>query len=186
MNTTFRLGRVGVVTLLLGAAAAMPALAHHSFAIFNMEQTRVFTGVVTRINPDANHLQIFFVPMNDERKGVLRSEDGKPMVWAVEMAGSAQAATQGISVNSLPPGTYISVALHPLRSGEAAGSRAETGNADDILGAATRTAFLPATIQDRRHVETFARFDERADTFRAAQLVRSNREKVCTERIDIA
>jgi hypothetical protein len=127
MNTIFRLGRVGVVTLLLGAAAAMPALAHHSFAIFNMEQTRVFTGVVTRINPDANHLQIFFVPMNDERKGVLRSEDGKPMVWAVEMAGSAQAATQGISVNSLPPGTYISVALHPLRSGEAAGSRAETG-----------------------------------------------------------
>ena len=106
MNTTSRFRRISVAALLIGAAAAMPALAHHSFAIFNMEQTRVFTGVVTRINPDANHLQIFFAPMNEERKGVLRSEDGKPVVWAVEMAGSAQAAIQGVSVSSLPPGTY--------------------------------------------------------------------------------
>lgn len=127
MNSTPRARRITLTALLVAAAAAMPALAHHSFAIFNMEQTKVFTGVVTRINPDANHLQIFFAPMNDERKGVVRSADGKPVVWAVEMAGSAQAATQGISVSSLPPGTYISVALHPLRSGEPAGSRAETG-----------------------------------------------------------
>lgn len=127
MNSTPRARRITLTALLLATAAAMPALAHHSFAIFNMEQTKVFTGVVTRINPDANHLQIFFAPMNDERKGVVRSTDGKPVVWAVEMAGSAQAATQGISVSSLPPGTYISVALHPLRSGEPAGSRAETG-----------------------------------------------------------
>lgn len=127
MNSTPRARRLTLSALLLATAAAMPALAHHSFAIFNMEQTRVFTGVVTRINPDANHLQIFFAPMNDERKGVVRSADGKPVVWAVEMAGSAQAATQGISVSSLPPGTYISVALHPLRSGEPAGSRAEGG-----------------------------------------------------------
>lgn len=127
MNSTPRARRITLTALLLATAAAMPALAHHSFAIFNMEQTKVFTGVVTRINPDANHLQIFFAPMNDERKGVVRSADGKPVVWAVEMAGSAQAATQGISVSSLPPGTYISVALHPLRSGEPAGSRAEGG-----------------------------------------------------------
>lgn len=127
MNSTPRARRITLTALLVAAAAAVPALAHHSFAIFNMEQTKVFTGVVTRINPDANHLQIFFAPMNDERKGVVRSADGKPVVWAVEMAGSAQAATQGISVSSLPPGTYISVALHPLRSGEPAGSRAETG-----------------------------------------------------------
>jgi hypothetical protein len=126
MSATSRFLPSRVAALLLGAVT-LPALAHHSFAIFNMAQTKVFTGVVTRINPDANHLQIFFAPMNEERKGVVRAEDGKPVVWAVEMAGSAQAATQGISVNSLPPGTYISVALHPLRSGEAAGSRAETG-----------------------------------------------------------
>ena len=60
----------GIVCVLLVLAASTPAVAHHSFSIFNMEQTKVLTGVVTRVNPDANHLQVFFAPMNDERKGV--------------------------------------------------------------------------------------------------------------------
>jgi len=61
--------------------------------------------------------------MNAERKNVERGPDGKPLIWAVEMAGSAAAAAQGISVNSFPPGTIFSVGMHPLRSGEQAGSR---------------------------------------------------------------
>lgn len=105
------------------ALAAVAAGAHHSFSIYNNEVTKVVTGVVTRVNPDANHLQIFFAPMNAERKNVDRGPDGKPLVWAVEMAGSAQAATDGISVNSFPPGTIFSAGMHPLRSGENAGSR---------------------------------------------------------------
>lgn len=111
-----------------GIAATAPALAHHSFALYNMEQTLTFTGVVTRVNPDANHLQIFFAPMNDERKNVERDADGKPVVWAVEMTGSAQAAADGISVGSFPPGTIFSVAMHPLRSGEKAGARVNPGS----------------------------------------------------------
>jgi hypothetical protein len=115
----------GAVTAAL--IVAVPALAHHSFAQYNMEQTKVFTGVVTRVNPDANHLQIFFAPMNEERKNVLRDSDGKPVIWAVEMGGSAQSAQEGISVNSFPPGTIFSVAMHPLRSGGPAGSRVNPG-----------------------------------------------------------
>jgi hypothetical protein len=105
------------------SAAVSPVIAHHSFSIYNAEVTKVYTGVVTRVNPDANHLQIFFAPMNAERKNVERGPDGKPLIWAVEMAGSAAAAAQGISVNSFPPGTIFSVGMHPLRSGEQAGSR---------------------------------------------------------------
>ncbi len=117
--------KVGSVIAALGTAAiAVPAFAHHSFSIFDAEQTKTFTGVVTRVNPDANHLQIFFAPMNQERKNVERSADGKPIVWAVEMAGSAQSAKDGISVNSFPPGTIFSVSLHPLRNGDPAGARA--------------------------------------------------------------
>ena len=100
-------GRAVVAAGVLAAMSAVPAAAHHSFSIFNMEQTQMLTGVVTRVNPDANHLQVFFAPMNDERKNVLRGEDGKPMIWAVEMAGSAQSAADGISVNALPPGTIM-------------------------------------------------------------------------------
>jgi hypothetical protein len=112
---------VAVVTV------AVPTYAHHSFAAYDMDKVKIYTGVVTRINPDANHLQIFFAPMNDERKNVVRGEDGKPVIWAVEMSGSAQAAKEGISVNSFPPGTIFSVGLHPLRDGQHAGTRGRTG-----------------------------------------------------------
>lgn len=112
----------GLITATL-AAATVPVFAHHSFSIFDASQTKTFTGVVTRVNPDANHLQIFFAPMNDERKNVERDADGKPVVWAVEMAGSAASAQSGISVSAFPAGTIFTVSLHPLRSGEPAGAR---------------------------------------------------------------
>jgi hypothetical protein len=120
-------GVFGAAALAATLGFAVPALAHHSFAIFDGEVTKVFTGVVTRVNPDANHLQIFFAPMNDERKNVERGADGKPIVWAVEMAGSAQSANDGISVSTFAPGTIFSVGLHPLRSGQPAGSREGLG-----------------------------------------------------------
>jgi len=115
----------GAVALTLGLIA--PLQAHHSFAAYDMEKITILTGVVVRVNPDANHLQIFFAPMNDERKNVLRDADNKPVIWAVEMGGSAQSAQEGISVNSFPPGTIFSVAMHPLRSGGPAGSRVNPG-----------------------------------------------------------
>jgi hypothetical protein len=122
MKNQFRFNPRVAVALALVAAPAF-TLAHHSFAIYNSDVTKVFTGVVTRINPDANHLQIFFAPMNAERTNVERGADGKPVIWAVEMGGSAQAATEGVSVATFQPGTIFSVGMHPLRSGESAGSR---------------------------------------------------------------
>jgi hypothetical protein len=119
------LGKAGVIAAACAvfAGAVTPAVAHHSFSIFNNDETHVFTGVVTRVNPDANHLQIFFAVMNEERKNVMRDENGDPIVWAVEMAGSAASAEQGISVNAFPAGTVFSVGLHPLRNGDPAGHR---------------------------------------------------------------
>ena len=125
-STLWRRIRSTALPAALGLALATPALAHHSFAIFDAEKTAIYTGVVVRVNPDANHLQIFFAVMNDERKNVIRGDDGKPVIWAVEMAGSAQAAADGISVNSFPAGTVFSVGLHPLRNGDPAGDRGES------------------------------------------------------------
>jgi hypothetical protein len=116
-----------IAVLALALVVAMPAWAHHSFSAYNMDVTKVFTGVVTRVNPDANHLQIFFAPMNDERKNVLRDGEGKPVIWAVEMGGSAQMAREGVTVASFPPGTIFSIGLHPLRDGQPAGTRGPAG-----------------------------------------------------------
>ena len=123
MNTQSRAGRMagGVIAAIVVLAASVGA--HHSFAMYDTKITKVLTGVVTRIDPSVNHLQIFFAPMNAERKNVERDAAGKPIVWSVEMEGSAQMARQGVSVNSFPPGTVFSVGLHPLRNGQPAGAR---------------------------------------------------------------
>jgi hypothetical protein len=107
--------------------AAVPALAHHSFGSYNLTVTHVVTGVVTRVNPDANHLQIFFAPMAENRKNVLRDSQGNPVIWAVEMGGSAQMAREGVTVDSFPPGTIFSIGLHPLRTSNSVGTRGMSG-----------------------------------------------------------
>lgn len=123
MRKLVALPAVGLAVSMSTGAAVTPARSHHSFAMFDDTKTYVFTGVVVRINPDANHLQIYFAPLNEERKSVLRDEAGKPIIWAVEMAGSAEVAREGVTVNDFKPGTIVSVGLHPLRSGERAGDR---------------------------------------------------------------
>ncbi len=116
---------VSILSSLLIATVmlATPIQAHHSFAMFDMRFTKVFTGVVTRIDPAPNHLTIFFSPMNEERTNVERDENGESVKWAVGMGGSAQMAREGVSVNSFPRGTIFSVGVHPLRDGGLAGAR---------------------------------------------------------------
>lgn len=122
-----RVGKVfrarGVAGVMAALFIAVPAYSHHSFAMYDQREVLVFTGVVTRVNPDANHLQIYFVPMNEARDDVFRGEDGEPVVWGVEMDRAAASARVGITVNSFPPGTIFSVGLNPLRTGEHFGGR---------------------------------------------------------------
>lgn len=119
--------RIGIAlaAAALGGAVmlSLPAKAHHSFAMYDARKMLVFTGVVTRIDPAPNHLQVFFAPMNEDRTNVMRDENDEPIVWSVEMAGSAAMARRGVSVNSFPRGTVFSVAMHPLRNGEPGGTR---------------------------------------------------------------
>ena len=116
-------GGLVAATLTAATVVAVPVYAHHSFSIFDASQTKTFTGVVTRVNPDANHLQIFFAPMNEERKNVERGADGKPDRVGRRDGGLRASAQQGISVSAFPAGTIFTVSLHPLRSGEPAGAR---------------------------------------------------------------
>jgi hypothetical protein len=83
----------------------------------------VLTGVVVSINPDPSHLQLLFVPLNDQRTALVRDEKDERIVWNVEMEGSAASAREGITASNFARGTVISVGLNPLRNGEPGGSR---------------------------------------------------------------
>ena len=101
--------------------------AHHSFAMYDLNKTYAMTGVVVRVDPNPNHLQIFFAPLNEARDQVIRDNKNQPVVWAVEMEAAGVAAREGITVNNFPRGTIMSVGLHPLRSGLPAGGRGKNG-----------------------------------------------------------
>jgi hypothetical protein len=83
----------------------------------------VFTGVVDSINPDASHLQINFVPLDENRAALVRDTAGNRVTWSVEMEGAAASAREGISISTFPRGTVFSVGLTPLRNGEPGGAR---------------------------------------------------------------
>jgi hypothetical protein len=107
--------------LSLGVLVA-PAIAHHSFAMYDQTKVVTLTGVMTRFVAQANHAEIHFVPLGPDGKP-LRGSDGKPITWGVEMAGAAAVANQGITVAAFPAGTIFSVRLNPLRDGSNFGSR---------------------------------------------------------------
>ena len=112
------------ITLTIGLLAllAAPALAHHSFAMYDMTQTKSATGKLIRFIPGANHAQLHFELIDPDGKTVMR--DGKPSVMGVEMASAAQLARQGVTVDEFPLGTIITVAYHPLRDGKPLGALA--------------------------------------------------------------
>ena len=113
--------KTGLVASLV-AMLAVPALAHHSFAMYDMTQTNTATGKLIRFVPGANHAQLFFEMMDADGKTMMR--EGKPAVMGVETGSAAQLARQGVTVDGFPLGTIITVAYHPLRDGRPLGALA--------------------------------------------------------------
>jgi Family of unknown function (DUF6152) len=99
-----------------------PALAHHSFAMYDQTKTDVLTGVAYQFVAQANHAEIHFYLIGPDGK-LAKDKDGKNVDWGVEMAGAAAVAAQGITAASFPLGTIFSVKLNPLRDGSNFGSR---------------------------------------------------------------
>ena len=124
-TTTSRRRAASLTFAALAALASQTLAAHHSFAMYDQSIKYVFTGVVERINPDGSHLQIVFVPLNEQRDALVRDASGKPASWLVEMGGSAAVAREGITVDGIPRGTVFSVGLVPLRNGQRGGARGE-------------------------------------------------------------
>ncbi|MGD8323636.1 MAG: DUF6152 family protein [Gammaproteobacteria bacterium] len=121
------------VAVLGAALLAVPVAAHHSFAMYDRSQIVVFTGVVSGIDPNTNHLMVNFAPMNDARDGVLRDADGNPIIWALEMQAASAVASYGITKTGFPPGTIFSGAIHPARNGDRTATQYMGDRSDRVL-----------------------------------------------------
>ena len=125
MNIRPSTASCALAMIALVAACTIGARAHHSLAMYDLKRTYVLTGVIVRVDPNPNHLQLFVSPLNDARDQVLKDARKEPVVWAIELDAAGTAAREGVTVNTFPRGTIVSVGLHPLRTSQPAGARSK-------------------------------------------------------------
>jgi hypothetical protein len=117
-----RYAPLGAALVIMSAGViATPALAHHSFAMYDQTKTQTMTGKLTRFIPGGNHAQLIFEVLDADGKPT-PGPNGKPLQWGVETASAAALSRQGVTVASFPPGTIFTVTLHPLRDGRPFGA----------------------------------------------------------------
>jgi len=105
-----------VVSVLLGAGAAMPALAHHSFAAeFDITKPIQLHGEVIKMVFTNPHSYIYLK---------VKTDDGEMQEWAIEGGAPNALIRRGWNRDSLPAGTEITVVGYRSRDG---GLRASGG-----------------------------------------------------------
>jgi Family of unknown function (DUF6152) len=102
------LGLAGVAV----AMSAMPAFAHHSFAMFDAATVKTVEGTVKDFQWTNPHSWILLTVDNAA---------GQPEQWAIEMGGPQGLARQGWAPKTLRPGMKVKTVIHPLRDGSNGG-----------------------------------------------------------------
>src|SRR5215467_4196032 len=99
----------GIATL---AVYAIPAVAHHSFAMFDAAKTVTLEGSVKEFQWTNPHAWIMLNVSNQQ---------GQADVWAIELNGPSGLIRDGWKPKTLTPGMSVSVTIHPLRDGSNGG-----------------------------------------------------------------
>jgi hypothetical protein len=102
---------LGLVAIAVTALAA-PALAHHSFAMFDADKTVTMTGVVKEFEWTNPHVWL---------RVMVEDQAGMPRQWALEMGAPGQQARVGWHPDSVKPGDKVTVTIHPLKDGSRGG-----------------------------------------------------------------
>jgi Family of unknown function (DUF6152) len=89
------------------AVYAIPAVAHHSFAMFDANATTNLEGTVKEFQWTNPHAWIMLTV----------NKDGQDQQWAIEMNGPAGLARLGWRPKTLTPGMPVKMQIHPLRDG---------------------------------------------------------------------
>lgn len=97
--------------MLIAGAAAIPASAHHSFAMFDQKKLMTLDGTVAEFQWTNPHAFIeLAVPVG-----------GKMQRWAIELNSPNNLKRQGWRRNSLKRGDHVEVRVAPLRDGKQGG-----------------------------------------------------------------
>jgi hypothetical protein len=130
--------RAGLAGIALAVASGAPALAHHSFAMFDMSQEKSVTGTVSDFQWTNPHSWIWL-----EVPTASGSEQ-----WGVEGMSPNFLERRGWSKNTLKVGDKVTVVIHPVKNGGKGGSFVRItlpdGKVMDMMGAYPPAAAQPA------------------------------------------
>ena len=102
------------VPLATALAASAPALAHHSFAMFDQsKEVELKDATVVDWQWTSPHAWLYVLVPNGE---------GEPDKYSVEAANPGQLRRDGFAKGSMSPGDKITVYMAPLKSGEKGGA----------------------------------------------------------------
>ena len=128
MKTTPRL--LALISAFGALASAAPALAHHSFSMFDMAQEKTIAGTVTDFQWTNPHSFIWL-----EVPTATGTEH-----WGVEGMSPNFLERRGWSKNTLHTGDKVSVVIHPVKNGGHGGSFVRVtlpnGKVMDMMGGA--------------------------------------------------
>jgi hypothetical protein len=94
-------------------AAGNAALAHHSFAVFDIQHPLELQGTVQQFKFTSPHIFIILE---------VKSDDGVTTIWNLEGASPNIMVRNGWSSQSLKSGDQIKLSIDPLRSGAPGGA----------------------------------------------------------------
>jgi hypothetical protein len=109
----------GTVALALTA----PALAHHSFAMFDQTKIVTLKGTIVQFQWTNPHAFIEIEATNG----------GKPRHWSIELNSPNNLKRQGWTRTSLKPGDKVTLRMSPLRNGQPGGLFLDLTKADGTL-----------------------------------------------------
>ena len=104
-------------TLTIAAAGAIaiagPAMAHHSFAMFDSQKEVTLVGTIREFQWTNPHTWI---------QVAVPDATGTLVDWSVEGGNPGDLARRGWKKISLKPGDKVTVKIHPMKNGTAGGS----------------------------------------------------------------
>ena len=100
---------LALTAIVVALAGAVPALAHHSFAMFDFGRTVTLKGVVKELQWTNPHVILWV----ETTPGAGQS----PEVWSAELTSPGNLTRNGWTKRTLKPGDKVAVDISPLRDG---------------------------------------------------------------------
>jgi Family of unknown function (DUF6152) len=108
-----RMKWMGISMVVAAAIASWPALAHHSFAVYDRTKTLTLKGNVKTFQWTNPHVVIWLT--------VKPEGGGEPEEWGIETTSPGVLTRSGWTRNSIKSGDHVAVEFNPLRDGSHGG-----------------------------------------------------------------